>query len=57
MTGASVWIYFRGATFTYPEVSYRRSLSKSTNIPYATYTCPGVSYRRSLSKSTDSFCH
>ena len=33
-TGASVWIYFRDVTDTCPEVSYRRSLSKSTDSFY-----------------------
>ena len=30
-TGVSVWIYFRDVTYTCSEVSYRRSLSKSTD--------------------------
>ena len=30
-TGAIVWIYFRNVTYTCPEVSYRRSLSKSND--------------------------
>ena len=30
-TGASAWIYFHDVTYTCPEISYRRTLSKSTN--------------------------
>ena len=33
-TGASVWLYFCDVTYTCHEVSYRRSLSKSTDSFY-----------------------
>ena len=36
-TGASVWIFSRNATYSCPEVSYRRSLSKSTDMMLLTH--------------------